>query len=270
MTARTLPIGSVEVRSGGVDRDALYAALEDVVDPELDESVVQLGFVDEVAIDGETGGVTIHLRLPTFWCSPSFAYLMANDARDAALRVPQVASVRVELVDHGQSDEITEGVSAGRSFAEVFPDETDGDLAELRALFRGKAFGMRQEQLVRFLLEAGLSPREVVGIRVGDVLDTSDSAGLRVTIDGVERVLRGGAPLARAYLERRRRVGLGERPDSRLVTDLDGAPIAPDDLEAYLQRTRRQRVSMTFNASMCRGLLEARYGLDRTVEVLNP
>jgi len=46
-----------------------------------------------------------------------------------------------------------------------------------------------------------------------------------------------------------------------LVTDLDGASIEAGNLEAHLQRTRRQRVSMTFNALMCRGLLETRYGL---------
>ena len=40
------------------------------------------------------------------------------------------------------------------------------------------------------------------------------------------------------------------------------ARVGPDDLEAHLARTRRQRISMTFNAVMCRGLLETRYGLD--------
>src|SRR5919201_1567366 len=98
------------------------------------------------------------MRLPTFWCSPSFAFLMASDARQAALRVPDVRDVRLELCDHGQSDEISDGVSNGRSFDEVFPEETDGDLEELRTVFNVKAFGMRQEQLVRALLGDGLTP----------------------------------------------------------------------------------------------------------------
>jgi hypothetical protein len=162
-------------------------------------------------------------------------------------------------------DEISAGVSAGHAFGAVFPGQADGDdLGDLRALFRGKAFGMRQEQFVRFLLDAGVTPGEVVKLHAEDVLDSSDSGGLRLNVNGAERVLRGGAPLARAYIDRRMRVGLDNGP---LVTDLDGAPIAAEDLEAHLQRTRRQRISMTFNALMCRGLLETRYGLDGSKEV---
>ena len=264
----TLVVPAVQTRSTEVDSAALYAALDGVVDPELDESVVQLGFIEDVAIDPQAGNVTIGLRLPTFWCSPSFAYLMAHDARQAALSVAGVHAAHVVLKDHGQSDEITDGVSSGLSFREVFPDETDGDLDELRALFRGKAFGMRQEQLVRFLLDAGMTASEVVALRAGDVLDSSDSGGLRLNVNGAQRVLRGAAPLARAYVQRRQRVGLDTSDDAPLVTDLDGAPIGSQDLEAHLRRTRRQRISMTFNALMCRGLLETRYGLDGRKEVL--
>jgi metal-sulfur cluster biosynthetic enzyme len=235
--------------------------LRAVTDPELDESLVELGFVDSVSVEGECAEIV--LRLPTFWCAPNFAYLMAHDAREETLRVPGVREVRVLLKDHMCSDEISIGVSAGHAFTDVFPGQADGDdLGELRALFRGKAFGMRQEQLVRFLLDSGLTGSEVVNIRAGDVLDTTDTGGLRLVINGTERMLRGGAPLARAYVERRRRVGLDNGAESRIVTDLDGAPIAAEDLEAHLQRTRRQRISMTFNALMCRGLLETRYSLD--------
>jgi metal-sulfur cluster biosynthetic enzyme len=247
-------------------KDAVLSALRAVNDPELDESLVELGFVDSVSVDGERAEIV--LRLPTFWCAPNFAYLMAHDAREETLRVPGVREVQVLLKDHMCSDEISTGVSAGQSFTSVFPGQTDGDdLGELRALFRGKAFGMRQEQLVRCLLECGLTASEIVELRAGDITDTSDANGLRLSIRGVERVLRGGAPLARAYMERRQRVGLETDDRAPLITDLDGAPIAAHDLEAHLQRTRRQRISMTFNALMCRGLLETRYGLSDRKEV---
>jgi hypothetical protein len=95
-------------------------------------------------------------------------------------------------------------------------------------------------------MDAGLSADEIVGLRIGDV----------------GRLVRGAAPLARAYLERRRRVGLSDAADAPLITTLDGRPIAADGLEAHLQAMRRQRISMTFNAIMCRGLLETRYGLE--------
>jgi metal-sulfur cluster biosynthetic enzyme len=226
-------------------QEAVLTALRAVDDPELDESLVDLGFVEAVHADGES--VEIVLRLPTFWCAPNFAFLMAHDARQAALAVPGVQAVRVVLKDHMYASEITTGVSCGESFSGIFGEQSDGDdVAELRALFRGKAFGMRQEQLVRFLMDAGLSADEIVGLRIGDV----------------DRLVRGAAPPAQAYLERRRRVGLSDAADAPLITTLDGRPIAADGLEAHLQAMRRQRISMTFNAIMCRGLLETRYGLE--------
>jgi metal-sulfur cluster biosynthetic enzyme len=225
--------------------EAVVAALRQVSDPELDESLVDLGFIDGVRVAGQS--VEITLRLPTFWCAPNFAYLMAYDARRAALGVSGIREVRVVLKDHMYADEITVGVSRGDSFVGVFGEQADGDdVGDLRALFRGKAFGMRQEQLVRFLLAAGVLAPEIVGLRLRDV----------------NRLARGAEPLAQAYLERRRRVGLSDEDEALLVTALDGTPIPAEGLEAHLQTTRRQRISMTFNALMCRGLLQTRYGLD--------
>jgi len=248
--------------AAAVSDQVVRAALHTVTDPELDESLVELGFVDSVRIDAE-GGVDVVLRLPTFWCAPNFAYLMAYDARQQVLQVPGVRQVRVVLKDHMYSDEISVGVSSGQGFDAVFPGQADGDeLANLRELFLGKAFGMRQEQLVRFLLDdAGLTPPEVVGLRIDDVLDASDRSGLRLRVDGHERLLRGGAPLARSYVERRRRAGLDPTGVAWLITDRDGQPIAADQLQDYLDRGRRQRISMTFNAVMCKGMLQTRYDL---------
>ena len=245
-----------------VSEQALLAALRTVSDPELDESLVELGFVDSVRIEDE-GCVEVVLRLPTFWCAPNFAYLMAFDAREQALRVPGVRQVRVVLKDHMYSDEISTGISAGQPFDQVFAGQADGeDVDELRAVFHSKAFGMRQEQLANFLLDAGLTADEVVGLRLADVLDTSNATGLRLQVaSGAPRLLRGGAPLARTYLERRRRLRLDEDGSARLITNPDGQPIAASELSEYLHRGRRQRISMTFNAVMCKGLLETRYDL---------
>jgi len=255
------PSGRTGQLIGAVSEQAVLAALGTVSDPELDESLVALGFLDSVRIE-DKGCVEVVLRLPTFWCAPNFAYLMAFDAREQALRVPGVRQVRVVLKDHMYSDEISSGISAGQRFDQVFPGQADGeDVGELRALFDGKAFGMRQEQLARFLLDAGLTADEMVGLCLEDVLDTSNESGLRLRVAGQARLLRGGAPLARTYLERRRRLGLDEDGRARLITDRDGQPIAANDLSEYLQCGRRQRISMTFNAVMCKGMLETRYDL---------
>jgi metal-sulfur cluster biosynthetic enzyme len=51
--------------------DGVLSALRDVYDPELDESLVDLQFVDDVRV--QDGQVEVVLRLPTFWCAPNFA-----------------------------------------------------------------------------------------------------------------------------------------------------------------------------------------------------
>ena len=67
--------------SADADRDparlaSVMAALDAVFDPELDESVTSMGFIETVALRGRTAEITF--RLPTFWCSANFAYLMAQ------------------------------------------------------------------------------------------------------------------------------------------------------------------------------------------------
>ena len=73
-------------------------ALAGVRDPELDESLTELGFVGEVRIDGDA--VTVSLRLPTYFCAPNFAFLMVDDARAAVLALDGVGDVRIVLEDH--------------------------------------------------------------------------------------------------------------------------------------------------------------------------
>src|SRR5712691_9387596 len=138
-----------------VSEATVLDALRGVIDPELDESLVDLGFVESVRVDDAV--VDVVLRLPTFWCAPNFAYLMANDAREAILRKPGVRQARIALKDHAYSDEISVGVSSGARFETIFTGQAEGDdLETLRRVFHTKAFGMRQEQLVRCLLDAGL------------------------------------------------------------------------------------------------------------------
>ena len=87
-------------------------ALRPVTDPELDESVVDLGFVGEVSVDG--GRARISFRLPTFWCSANFAFLMAEDMRAAVQRLDWVKDTEIELVDHFAADRINTGIAQRR------------------------------------------------------------------------------------------------------------------------------------------------------------
>jgi metal-sulfur cluster biosynthetic enzyme len=193
------------------------AALEAVRDPELDEPITRLGFVDSLAIDGDR--VTVHLRLPTYFCAPNFAWLMVADAKRAIARLPGVAHARVILKDHFASDEL----ATTSSFQEAFPGEADAELDDLRDLFLRKAFLARQHAAWEAHHPATLA----------DVPD--------------------GDP----YLRRRAELGLDMSPDAPFLVTPSGEEVS--DPERHLRLARATRVSIEGNAGLCRGLLATRY-----------
>jgi metal-sulfur cluster biosynthetic enzyme len=259
----------------GPCRAEIDARLDEVYDPELDESILRLGFVDDVQIDGPD--VTVTYRLPTFWCAPNFAYMMAADVRDAVRRVAGVRSVRVLLRDHCADATINAGINQGRSFREAFPDEALDDLDALRQKFLAKSFLARQEQLIRRVQQAGLSDAQLVEVRIADVQPCGEdvlvyprrTAGIvhQASAPGARGVAREPAAVhvRRAageltkYLRKRTLLGLPQHPDAYLFTDLEGAPLSAETLPAYLRHSRLVRVSIAFNTSLCEGLLRTRY-----------
>ena len=216
-------------------------ALDRVMDPELDRSLVALDFVQSVEVaDGE---VRAAIRLPTYWCSPNFAYLMVGDAHEALHELPGATRVSVELVDHFEAERITRAVAAGLSFQEAFPSQAEGELAELRRKFRLKAFVVRQEPVLR-AARKGLGDAGAVAVRLGD----------------------GSAPeWAQAdewaeYLSRRRRLTMSDDAEALVFTDAQGRALAAEGLADYLRLARSVRVSLESNTEFCTGLLAARYG----------
>ena len=135
-------------------REEVWSALDTVTDPEIDESVVSLDFVTEVTIDS-SNRVAIDFRLPTYWCAPNFAFLMASDMRDAVTSLEWVRDVSVKLFDHFSADLINRSVALRQDFRDAFPGETDGDLSAIRQKFLGQAFERRQELLLRYLAARG-------------------------------------------------------------------------------------------------------------------
>lgn len=224
---------------------AVRAALDTIMDPELDESLVKLGFARaEVLPDGH---VRIELTLPTFWCAANFAYLMADDARRAVTSVPGVRSVELTLRDHFASEEVNSGVGQSRSFDEAFPGLSDGGgLEPLRRLFWEKAFTMREERLLRGLLALGHSPEALAAMRLAEV------------------TTQGGEELA-LYIDRRRRLGLPVDDDAPLAVMPDGRPIGADELANWLRRARSTRISMECNTALCQGLHATRYPVSSEV-----
>jgi metal-sulfur cluster biosynthetic enzyme len=224
--------------------EEVFRKLAEVYDPELDQPVTELGFIASVAVN--EGSVRVLFRLPTYWCAPNFAYLMAVDIRDRIRELPWVGDVTVELQDHFAADEINRGVAASLSFRDAFPGLAVADLEELRRIFRRKAFQTRQERLLRYLLGGGVPADAIPSMRLGELPDRVDGDG-------------DGPALLGRYLAVRQELGLDQDPASPAFTDPDGRPLGAAELQEALAAGRRTRVSMEFNAAFCRGLLQTRY-----------
>lgn len=141
--------------------------LDLVTDPELDEPVTDMGFIERVEVV-DASRVEVEFRLPTYWCSPNFAFLMAFGIRSAITSLPWVKSVTVHLKDHCFGDKVNEGVNSGRSFPEIFADYCDGaDLGEIVEKFETRAFDRRQEAMLLALRKQGLSDGEILSMTLG-------------------------------------------------------------------------------------------------------
>lgn len=217
--------------------DAVREALSVVLDPELDEPITDLGFVRSILVD-EAGGVELHLRLPTSFCSPNFAYLMASDSKDVLTALPWTGQVVVQLDDHHDSDKINAGLAADAGYRGTFAHEAEESLDELRTTFRRKAHTAAMERCLTDLLRAE-PDRDVESL--GEVTLADLPAG----------------PHADALLRRRDTVGLPLDPGALVLVDHDGVP--PDDVPLAVRRARSTRISIDGNAHFCRGLLRTRY-----------
>ncbi|MBB3769959.1 metal-sulfur cluster biosynthetic enzyme [Angulomicrobium tetraedrale] len=226
---------------------ALWDGLSRVMDPELDESIVDLGFVTDVSLDA-AGRVDVGFRLPTYWCSPNFAFLMVDDIARELARLPFVREVHPKLHDHMASDEVNRGAHLGLSFAETFSAfEVSGTLEDLRETFHRKAFQRRQEAVILGLRRAGWSNAAIV---------SADLATLdRVVLEDEEAARQ--KPRYRELLLAR---ALASTPSDRAFVTLEGAPLTEVTLPAHMRALRAVRINMEANGALCRGLLDARYG----------
>jgi metal-sulfur cluster biosynthetic enzyme len=211
----------------------VLGALERVRDPELDQSLVELGFVAGVDVDAQR--VNVRLRLPTYFCAPNFAFLMVTDARAAVEALPGVQHARIELEDHFTADEINAAVSRDASFVDAFPDHASDELDELRTLFQRKALMARQGRLCD-----GLSASAIAAMRLGE-LEGADADRCRAL---------------------RRELGIDASPDAPAFVTGQGLPVSAADVPRFLRFARLVSTSLEGNAGLCRGLLKTRYDLE--------
>jgi metal-sulfur cluster biosynthetic enzyme len=229
------------------DRQAeIWACLQGVTDPELDEPVTELNFVTRADVDPENR-VYIEFRLPTYWCAANFSFLMADDMRRAVNALDWVEGVSVVLGEHMYADKINAGLAKGLSFQETFGTEADGNLDDLRQTFLVKAFLRRQVALLNHLIGVGHSPETIVSLTLMEL--------------GCLPIDDEGEKLLRRYLERRAVIG-PLRADVLAFVDAEGARLKSDSLAVYVSSLRRVGVNAEFNSALCRGLLSVRFDLE--------
>jgi metal-sulfur cluster biosynthetic enzyme len=244
MDARSLDSSVAAAGQGSASRtDEARAALRQVLDPELDQSVVELGFIADLVVVGDTVSVTF--RLPTFWCSANFAWIMAEDMRLALAALPWLKAADIRLADHFASDKINEGIARNRSFRETFADEAGDDLAGLRATFRRKAYLGRMSALIEGLRELGWRDEVIVDATLGGLAAVDAGSPVRPLID--------------RYLELRAFFGGACRAGDAAFRTAEGEPIHAARLPAYLRDIRMTRRGVEANGEMCRILLAERY-----------
>ncbi|MBV9997977.1 MAG: iron-sulfur cluster assembly protein [Verrucomicrobia bacterium] len=223
--------------------EQVRAALETVTDPEIDESVTSLEFISALEV-GERGEVSIEFRLPTYWCAPNFAFLMASDMRDAVGALSWVQGVSVKLLDHFSAGLINRGVALKQGFREAFPGESDDDLAVVRQKFLGKSFERRQELLVRHLLERGQRAEGLTALSLRGLL------GLALEAEGDR--------LRALYAFAWRRLWPAWGEERLAFVTLDGQALVAGELSRYLRRLAGVRRNAEFNGGICRSLLAER------------
>jgi metal-sulfur cluster biosynthetic enzyme len=240
------------------DAASVLEPLARVIDPELDESIVDLGFVRAVHL--HHGHAEVALQLPTSWCAVNFAYLMAEDVRRALLGAEGVRQATIRLGDHCAAREIESAVNAGRPFAEAFPEEGAGSLATLRLTFLRKGFFIRQERLLKEMRAAGSAAPVLCALRLGDVSIEDDTTVIHPP--GAARRNIGPAETLRRYLQRRAELDIDCRDCAWLIVGLNGKPFSEQGLEAHYEAARTMRVAMEANGSFCRALLSLRQVAD--------
>ena len=264
----------------GPTRAAVRDRLDRVTDPELDRSIVDLEYIDSIEIDGDRVSVTF--TLPTAWCSPAFAWMMAVDARDEVESLQTVETAQLTLTEHMHETEINRGVNERLSFADAFPD-ADGDVEAVRRELDEKARVARQYDAVETLLEAGLDAETIVEVRLCDLervdsevsterstaLETGGDAGETIAVYALDRSFAVSVPAdpIERYLEKARETAVVSEPDEKLFRTPEGEPIEPELFDLVHQRGRLAQVNMSSQGGICDGLREARESrLEKTAD----
>ncbi|PSR30790.1 MAG: hypothetical protein C7B43_04795 [Sulfobacillus benefaciens] len=221
----------------------IWHVLDHVYDPELDRSIHELNFV--ACLEVSDTDVAVTLRLPTYWCSPNFSFMMMKDLDDALMALPWVKSARITLIDHESQEKLNQGIARHQSFSQIFSEST-GDLESVRRVFKEKAFYSRQKRVLDYLQTQGLNM----------------SSWTPGTWQEVRQILQAPAPgqqLLERYEEMAQywKVGCGD--NDAVIVDISGRAISPELWGRHSHILRLVALNMESNAHICQGLLAVRY-----------
>lgn len=216
-------------------------ALTSVCDPELDQSIVELDFIRDV--DVQTGMVGVKLRLPTYWCSPNFAYLMMDDIVSALTELTEGHKIIVEVVDHESAEALNRAFREQQPFNRAFP--STGSLDALRHTFKEKAWYARQKRVLDVLQSLGTS----LATWVPGTWQEAEQAVAQYQ----------GGVIWERYRQMAIYWGIPHQEHTPFVTTTDGVAVTPDEWERHRHRLQLITLNMESNAHLCRGLLSVRY-----------
>ncbi|GAA0210363.1 metal-sulfur cluster assembly factor [Halobaculum roseum] len=262
--------------AGATTPAAVRERLDRVTDPELDTSIVELDYVEEIQIhpagdegnadrtgDADGDEVFVAFTLPTAWCSPAFAWMMAGDARREVESLPGVARAAIELRDHMHEREINRGINEGLPFEDAFPD-ADGGVESVRLELDRKARTARQHDATGALLEAGLTREQLAGVTRSDLdFEGAPEGRVRVWVrEGAVAVETDADPVER-YLRKAEATGVLDDEHPELFRTPEEEPFDGDEVELVRQRTRLAGVNMGGQGTVCDALNDARHAEDR-------
>jgi len=213
-----------------------------VSDPDLDQSVVELDFIERIAVDGTS--VEVDYRLPTFWCSANFAWIMSEDMRRAVEALDWVDRVSVRLVDHFAAEKINNGIAGATAFGSAFETAIDCDLDALRGTFRKKSFLGRMSAVVDDLRTSGWDDLTIADLTIGDLQALAADGQL--------------GPVIRRFLELRDVYGGPSGFHELAFRTPEGKVVEPAAFANFLRDIRMTRRGVEANGEMCRILLESR------------
>jgi metal-sulfur cluster biosynthetic enzyme len=218
----------------------IVGALTAVTDPVLDEPITGLGLVHSLTIDDDA--VFVRLRVPADFFPSDTAYLMVSECVDALRNIEDIGRVSIVIDDHPDSDAINAVTAAGTEYRGLGAFLTAGHV-ETEAL--------REEFLHRAHSAAVLRSLAAHLAHADEAMDCAESLTLRD--------LRGQKHTT-VLLRRRSALGLSICPNSRVLVDHHGSPIATEQLSSKLRSAISLRLSEGSRSYFRRALLTSLVG----------